>query len=162
MFTLTNLEKAGLIKKSDASRNPFPLICKSFKLNTENVDENNPKDISYVFSGFAPLSIRLVQFILGHLVLPNAPSTTQKSLKLLDDSLKSVPGPSFEYSSQKESDLKSNRTTFSLKTGKSNVSSVTSPKKIIVCFVGGCTWSEIAALRLLQQQEEGEEPELLY
>lgn len=41
---------------------PFAPIRKAFRLLLE-IDETNPADISYVYAGYAPLSIRLVQCI---------------------------------------------------------------------------------------------------
>lgn len=58
-MTLTNLEKMGMIKK-DAKTN-FPVLRKNLQLFTEDFDEKNPNDIAYVYSGYAPLSIRIVQ-----------------------------------------------------------------------------------------------------
>ncbi|KAK0545092.1 Vacuolar protein-sorting-associated protein 33 [Tilletia horrida] len=41
----------------------FSAVRRTLKLINDDVDERNPKDVSYVFSGYAPLSIRLVQIV---------------------------------------------------------------------------------------------------
>ncbi|KAL4559359.1 hypothetical protein LXL04_031497 [Taraxacum kok-saghyz] len=58
--TLNNLEKASLIKKQEGQSN-WLTIKRALQLVVEDTDTTNPKDISYVFSGYTPLSIRLIQ-----------------------------------------------------------------------------------------------------
>lgn len=41
---------------------PFPPIRKALRLLSET-DDSNPLDVSYVYSGYAPLSVRLVQCV---------------------------------------------------------------------------------------------------
>lgn len=64
-LTFHNLSKVGiLVRKSDASSRapiPYPALSKGFKLVVDEVDERDPSDISYVYSGYAPLSARLIQ-----------------------------------------------------------------------------------------------------
>ena len=61
MLSLNNLEKAGLLKVQDA-RNPYASVKKTMKLIVEeDPDAPAPEDISHVYSGYAPLSVRLVQ-----------------------------------------------------------------------------------------------------
>ena len=61
MLSLNNLEKAGLLKVQDA-RNPYASVKKTMKLIVEeDPDAPGPEDISHVYSGYAPLSVRLVQ-----------------------------------------------------------------------------------------------------
>ncbi|XP_039070915.1 vacuolar protein-sorting-associated protein 33 homolog isoform X3 [Hibiscus syriacus] len=60
MATLNNLEKAGLFKKQESKSN-WLTVKRALQLVVEDTDTANPDDIAYVFSGYAPLSIRLVQ-----------------------------------------------------------------------------------------------------
>lgn len=74
---LLNLNKVGLLTRDNSNskdqkelsrekelkKNGFGNVRKAMKLVDDDVDEMNPKDISYVYSGYAPLSIRLVQAI---------------------------------------------------------------------------------------------------
>jgi len=61
ILTLDNLSKIGLFKKYDGTRNMYPYVRKALKLIVDDVDEHNPNDISYVYSGYAPISVRLIQ-----------------------------------------------------------------------------------------------------
>nr|XP_051185079.1 vacuolar protein-sorting-associated protein 33 homolog isoform X2 [Lolium perenne] len=61
MPLLYNLEKAGLVKRQE-SRSNWVGISRALQLIVDIKDpEKPPDDISYIFSGYAPLSIRLVQ-----------------------------------------------------------------------------------------------------
>lgn len=56
------LESLNLLSKSP-SNTTFPQIRKPLRLLVDEVDDVNPNDISYVYSGYAPLSVRLVQCV---------------------------------------------------------------------------------------------------
>ncbi len=43
---------------------PFSQVRKPLRLIVDDVDEENPSDIAYTYSGYAPLSVRLVQCVL--------------------------------------------------------------------------------------------------
>ncbi|XP_047047911.1 vacuolar protein-sorting-associated protein 33 homolog isoform X2 [Lolium rigidum] len=61
MPLLYNLEKAGLVKRQE-SRSNWVGISRALQLIIDIKDpEKPPDDISYIFSGYVPLSIRLVQ-----------------------------------------------------------------------------------------------------
>ncbi|KAG5559147.1 hypothetical protein RHGRI_008911 [Rhododendron griersonianum] len=60
MATLNSLEKAGLLRKQESKSN-WLTVKRALQLVVDDTDTANPNDISYVFSGYAPLSIRLVQ-----------------------------------------------------------------------------------------------------
>ncbi len=51
LLTLNNLEKLGIIKKQEG-KNSYPILKKSFSLIVEEIDENNPTDFAYVYSGY--------------------------------------------------------------------------------------------------------------
>ncbi|KAJ3333130.1 hypothetical protein HDU76_011207 [Blyttiomyces sp. JEL0837] len=61
ILTLQRLAKIGLLRASEPSINFYAQARKSLKLIVEDVSEQNPNDISYVYSGYAPISVRLVQ-----------------------------------------------------------------------------------------------------
>eukprot|EP00040_Diaphanoeca_grandis_P014463 m.73407 g.73407 ORF g.73407 m.73407 type:complete len:587 (-) comp24555_c0_seq1:461-2221(-) len=122
LLTLTNLEKAGLFKLQDARSN-YSSVKKNLKLIVEEEESDN--DISNVYSGYAPLSIRLVQ----HFSKPGGYRAIEEILRLL-------PGPHFEYKQEtvakpKAEDANSRRPT------------------TLVFFLGGCTFAEVSALRWL-------------
>ncbi|KAJ8448578.1 hypothetical protein Cgig2_012222 [Carnegiea gigantea] len=60
MVTLNNLEKAGLFRKQEMRSN-WLTVKRALHLVVEDTDTANPNDTAYVFSGYAPLSIRLIQ-----------------------------------------------------------------------------------------------------
>ncbi|KAL4328647.1 hypothetical protein AHAS_Ahas13G0221000 [Arachis hypogaea] len=81
--TLNNLEKAGLFKKQESRSNQLT-IKRALQLVVEDTDIANPNDISYVFSGYAPLSIRLIQHAI------------RSGWRPVEEILKLLPGPHLE------------------------------------------------------------------
>ncbi|KAF4538470.1 Vacuolar protein sorting-associated protein 33a [Lasiodiplodia theobromae] len=83
LLTLTSLEKAGLLvprsgglgvganlggvggvaARANAVTN-YNSVRRSLSLIVDEVNESEPDDVAYVFSGYAPLSVRLVQCVL--------------------------------------------------------------------------------------------------
>ncbi len=58
------LQDLGLLTRSPPpTPQHFPALRKSLRLVVNDIDDAAPNDISYVYSGYAPLSIRLVQCI---------------------------------------------------------------------------------------------------
>ncbi|XP_005922805.2 vacuolar protein sorting-associated protein 33A isoform X1 [Haplochromis burtoni] len=129
MLTLNNLEKAGLLKPQTGSRNNYPTIRKTLKLWMEDANEQNPNDISYVYSGYSPLSIRLTQIL------------ARPGWRSIEEVLKMLPGPHFEERQQLPSGLHKKR-----QQGENRTT--------LVFFLGGVTYAEIAALRFLSQVED--------
>ncbi|EPY53917.1 vacuolar sorting protein Vps33 [Schizosaccharomyces cryophilus OY26] len=106
--------------------NSYPLI-------NEEVDEQHPSDISYTYSGYGPLSVHMSYDILQNRDNPE---------KLRE--LKNLPG---EYVDRwfKQQDKNVTRT-FTRGTDKK--------RKILVFFLGGCTFTELSAFRLLADKFE--------
>lgn len=50
-----------LVKSPSTAPLPFSQVRKALRLIVDDIDDAAPNDISYVYSGYAPLSIRLVQ-----------------------------------------------------------------------------------------------------
>lgn len=136
LLTIGNLEKAGLLKAQTGTRT-YTVLRKTFNLTAEHPEEVSPKDITYVHSIYAPLSVRIVE---QHLK-PNG-------WQSLNDVLSSLPGPTFE-DFQPATALNSRRGSFTSEISQSDI-----PRVIVVFFVGGCTFAEISALRFLAQQDE--------
>eukprot|EP00088_Acartia_fossae_P005844 TRINITY_DN12644_c0_g1_i2.p1 TRINITY_DN12644_c0_g1~~TRINITY_DN12644_c0_g1_i2.p1 ORF type:complete len:625 (+),score=133.75 TRINITY_DN12644_c0_g1_i2:46-1875(+) len=129
LLTLQNLEKAGFITPHNGQKT-FGTLRKRLNLISDIVDEQNPTDIAYVHSVYAPLSVRLVQQL------------EKPGWRNIRDILDILPGTSFEDTQQIPTHLK-------------NISRPDDqPKVVLVMFVGGCTMAEIAALRFLSQQED--------
>ncbi|XP_076230818.1 vacuolar protein sorting-associated protein 33A [Calliopsis andreniformis] len=134
--TILNLEKAGLLRQQQSARQ-YAVLRKALRLTVEDESEVAPKDISYVHSIYAPLSVRLAE----QLVQPNG-------WQGLNDVMGLLPGPTI-----------SNVPCNVVSSGRRN--SITSedsnsepPKLVMVFFIGGCTFAEISALRFLSQQED--------
>ncbi|KAG0569695.1 hypothetical protein M758_6G104800 [Ceratodon purpureus] len=138
MFTLSNLETAGLLIKQETKSN-WQAVKKGLKLIPEENDDINPNDISYVFSGYAPLSIRLVQSAL------RGDWRQSEIIRLL-------PGSAFErYEKNQEVNTIRRETTSPTESGPG-----TDARRLIVLviFIGGVTFAEISALRFLESQED--------
>nr|KAF6468627.1 hypothetical protein HJG63_020504 [Rousettus aegyptiacus] len=130
ILTLHNLEKAGLLKPQTGGRNNYPTIRKTLRLWMDDVNEQNPTDISYVYSGYAPLSVRLAQLL------------SRPGWRSIEEVLRMLPGPHFEERQSLPTGLQKKR-----QPGENRVT--------LIFFLGGVTFAEIAALRFLSQLEDG-------
>ena len=145
LLSLINLEKAGLLTfqgstGSSSHSTNYAVLRRRLNLTQDDVNEQNPTDITYVHSVYAPLSIRLIQ----HCTSPGWQS--------IRDVLDLLPGPSFEEIQKiHPSNLRSDEA-FGSNQGSGGGGN--SNKKTLVLFIGGCTFAEISALRFLSQQEE--------
>uniref|UniRef100_A0A7N2MDT4 Uncharacterized protein n=1 Tax=Quercus lobata TaxID=97700 RepID=A0A7N2MDT4_QUELO len=137
MATLNNLEKAGLLRKQESKSN-WLTIKRALQLVVEDTDTANPNDIAYVFSGYAPLSIRLVQ----HAV--------QSGWRPIEEILKLLPGP---HSETKRGRFSSSPSYDTLQ-ASANIDKVADGRRslVLVVFIGGITFAEISALRFLSAQ----------
>lgn len=117
------MEKVKLIKKQDGkSKSYWDSLKKNLNLLNLSVNTSNPDDSAYVFNAFCPITIRLIEECIN------------KGWTNIKEELKKLPG-SFDYPlSEKE---------------------IIKPKKnknyIIVVFIGGITYAEIAAIRFLNK-----------
>ncbi|XP_045171518.1 vacuolar protein sorting-associated protein 33A-like isoform X2 [Mercenaria mercenaria] len=136
LVTLTNLERARLLRPH-TNRN-YQTIRKSLKLTVEDVNELTPNDISYVYSGYAPLSVRLIQYL------------ARPGWRSITEVLSILPGPRVDEVQQIPVALKKRRSSIT-----SSHSSMADQKVTLVFFLGGVTYAEVAALRFLAQQDDG-------
>ncbi|KAJ3193080.1 hypothetical protein HK101_005437 [Irineochytrium annulatum] len=65
LVTFQNLARVGLLTPASAARNAYPSTRRLLRLIVDDVDEHRPNDVSYVYSGYAPVSVRLVQATAG-------------------------------------------------------------------------------------------------
>lgn len=132
---LVNLQSLGLLVKSP-SPNPFSSVRKPLRLIVDDVDDGRPNDIAYVYSGYAPLSIRLVQAAAQRSAMTgDKPDVVRMEGKRpltgfrgMEDTVGLLPGGSSD-------------------TGGSQAKGTT-----LVFFLGGCTYAEISALRFMSAQ----------
>eukprot|EP01135_Chromosphaera_perkinsii_P005349 Nk52_evm30s343 gene=Nk52_evmTU30s343 len=139
IFTLNNIEKLGLLKKQEG-KNMYSSIRKTFQLVVNNVNTHTPTDISYVYSGYAPLSVRIIQ----HLVKTGGWHGLEEPARYLT-------GPAFQEFQQLPKGLHKGG-----RFGRKEAEIGERRKVTLVCFIGGCTFAEVAAIRFLAQQDEGQ------
>ncbi|KAG6886826.1 hypothetical protein C0992_002125, partial [Termitomyces sp. T32_za158] len=144
---------------------PFTAIRKSLRLliddSPEGIDEVE-NDISFTYSGYAPISIRLIQCVAqkgGVISNPteksaNDTSTKQEKMqahpivgwKGFEDVVASIPGETVDIVQKNVA-----------KRSPAIPSLLQAPAKstTIVFFLGGCTYTEIAAIRWVGRQNRG-------
>lgn len=185
LLTLSSLEKTGLLSTrgsanvllnpigagtapTEGTKTNYNYLRKILRLIVDEVNEQNPNDISYVYSGYAPLSVRLVQALIQkqHLLAitrgNNASTSTTASNGLgggvgataathgwqgFEDALRNVRGETFNKVQKGEEQAVKAR---HMLTGGAGVK----PKTTLVMFLGGITFTEVAALRFLAKQVE--------
>ena len=158
VFLLQNLESIGLLKKKDtlwdtASSSAYGTLRKQLQLIQPDVDPLDPDDVSYVSSGFAPISARIIQ-------------TAMRGWSGKEEALKELPGkgidviqkyPPEEYKTALKRNampplgtwakqLKNNQD-FGSRSGDNKKKPV-----LLVYFVGGITYAEIAAIRFMSKK----------
>ncbi|XP_040573210.1 vacuolar protein sorting-associated protein 33A [Lepeophtheirus salmonis] len=138
LLSLLNLEKAGLLYPmvNGSNKSNYVVLRKKLNLTLDDVNEQDPKDIAYVYSVYAPISIRLVQHL----------SFSPGGWRSIRDVLDILPGPTLEEKQNSMGKSKPKLIT------TNNVDSNNSTT--LVVFVGGVTFAEISALRYLAQKEE--------
>ncbi|KAL4191165.1 hypothetical protein AMTRI_Chr07g28360 [Amborella trichopoda] len=139
MTTLRNLEKAGLFKKQESKSN-WLTVKRAMQLVVDDTDTANPNDIAYVFSGYAPLSIRLVQHAI------------RSGWRAIEDIVKLLPGPHMEL---KREGYPNSSVLETQQEGLANLDKLVDGRRslVLVVFIGGVTFAEISALRFLSSQE---------
>ena len=141
------LPVGGSSQNTSGTKTNYAHMRKELRLIVDEYNEGDPEDIAYVYSGYAPLSVRLVQCILQKQYmqtlhkspLPLTPAST--GWTGFEDILKSAKGPTFNIV-QKATDEKASKAKAAL-TGSGG------SKTIFVMFLGGITFTEVAALRFI-------------
>eukprot|EP00560_Eucampia_antarctica_P003801 CAMPEP_0197835632 /NCGR_PEP_ID=MMETSP1437-20131217/26434_1 /TAXON_ID=49252 ORGANISM="Eucampia antarctica, Strain CCMP1452" /NCGR_SAMPLE_ID=MMETSP1437 /ASSEMBLY_ACC=CAM_ASM_001096 /LENGTH=771 /DNA_ID=CAMNT_0043441225 /DNA_START=8 /DNA_END=2323 /DNA_ORIENTATION=+ len=148
LFVLQNFEKIGLLRRRETlwmdTASSFASLRKMLKLINAEVNTVEPDDFAYVSSGYAPISIRLVQ------------AATQGWLGK-DELLRELPGRLVDVNQRDPpEDLSSalkRKPTINLGTlAKSLVVNSEQKPVLLVFFIGGVTFMEIAALRFLSKR----------
>ena len=121
-FLIKNLEELKILKKGGSSK-LFQICLEKLNLCNEKVNLFHPDDTSYVFSGFSPLSIRLIEK-----AITQGWSSIQKDV--LKNFICEINYPEDERPII-EPQLENN--------------------VILLVFIGGITYSEIAAIRYLNK-----------
>ncbi|KJE88792.1 vacuolar protein sorting-associated protein 33A [Capsaspora owczarzaki ATCC 30864] len=143
LVTLANLEKTGLLRKSDG-KSSYPSLRKALRLVVEDVNQITPNDISYTFSGYAPISVRLVE------------AFARSGWRGMEEVLRLLPGPTFEELQMLPPGVQPRRANARSADGANAASAAGGAGKVtLVFFVGGCSYAEVAAIRFLAKQQEG-------
>ncbi|KAI2633711.1 vacuolar protein sorting 33A-like protein [Hypomontagnella submonticulosa] len=172
LLTLHNLEKLQLfLSRTSPMANMIPMpgsgaptgtktnytyLRKQLRLIVDEVNEHEPNDIAYVYSGYAPLSIRLVQCILqkqyllsitrgnGAAGAGTPAGSGAQGWRGFDEAVKHARGQTFDELQKGEDKAVKARALLSGGGDK---------KTVFVVFVGGITFTEIAALRFIAKKE---------
>ncbi|KAK9830347.1 hypothetical protein WJX72_011177 [[Myrmecia] bisecta] len=139
ILTLTSLQDAGLLRRQEGGKSSFGALKRALKLLVDDIDDKNPTDVAYTFSGYAPISIRLVEA-----------AVKAGGWGALEEVFKLLPGPHFDVvQTTDENGMPVERST-----RNKPVPGLDSKKRLVVLvmFIGGVTFAEIAALRFLSTQ----------
>ena len=98
VFAFQLFEKSNLLKRKDVllsvvdtSTNIWNAIRKPLRLINDSINMARPDDIAYITSGYAPLSVRIMQFICSFQSVQTFPE------------LKQIPGPYIEFNNENHS-----------------------------------------------------------
>ena len=126
IFLLHNLEKMNILKTYESSNNYYNDLNKKLKLINESVDTENPNDASFSYNGYCPIIIRLIE------------KAFSKGWNSIKDILTKLPGE-FNYP-EDENQIIDNESR--------------EKKFILLVFIGGITYGELASIRYLNQKME--------
>eukprot|EP00356_Strombidium_inclinatum_P015286 CAMPEP_0170486452 /NCGR_PEP_ID=MMETSP0208-20121228/5474_1 /TAXON_ID=197538 /ORGANISM="Strombidium inclinatum, Strain S3" /LENGTH=159 /DNA_ID=CAMNT_0010760407 /DNA_START=1295 /DNA_END=1774 /DNA_ORIENTATION=+ len=134
-----NLQEAGLFKMKDKKApgyfdwNWTKIKDQLNLVNADGVNFMSPSDISYVYNGYSPISVKIIEQIIDAKGITPIKNLL-KLVGLTEDKLRIPQGESQFFNSQAPN---------------TNGRPGFRKKKILVYFIGGITYAEIAALRFL-------------
>ena len=123
IFLWHNLEKIEILKPQD-NNSFYSEANKKLQLVLEDADVNEQSDISYTYNGYAPMIVKLIEKALS-----------QGGWNSIRDLLRKIPGQT-NFPSE-ESDI---------------YSTSVDKQFILLVFIGGITYGELAAIRLLNKK----------
>ncbi|KAG0056940.1 hypothetical protein BGZ83_002880 [Gryganskiella cystojenkinii] len=151
IITLESLRRLGMLTKQVSTKNTYGLVRRSLSLIVDEVNEHAPNDISYVYSGYAPLSVRLVQCVVQRGQEGGKPGPGSRGIaggngwRGFEDVLRMLPGRTFDETQRVDDGQP-----------RSSKRMNGQPRISLVFFLGGCTFTEISAIRFLASQEGGQ------
>ncbi|KAF2674726.1 Sec1-like protein [Microthyrium microscopicum] len=170
LLTLHNLEKMGLLVARTGgglvgaaagpvgSTTNYTVVRKNLHLIVDEVNESEPDDIAYVFSGYAPLSVRLVQCVLQKQYLASlsatggaggTPAGAGLGWRPFEDTVKLVRGATVDETQTGEEKAVRARQMLNGSVGEAG-------KTVVVFFLGGVCRAELAALRFVADKLKGQ------
>ncbi|KAH7315839.1 hypothetical protein KP509_21G067400 [Ceratopteris richardii] len=137
MSLLSNLEKAGLLKKQEGRNTIWPPLIKALKLVVEDVDDAK----LVLFFLIAPMILHMCFLDMPH------------SVRAIEGALKLLPGSHLEWSQETLNVVDPGFEASGLE--RQDNSGVADGRRslVLVVFIGGVTFAEISALRFLSAQE---------
>ena len=151
LFLLQNLEKMGMLKKRETffdTTSSFATIRKQLALIQADVDPSDPDDISYVSSGYAPISVRIVQ-------------TAVKGWSGKEDVLRELPGrgvdiiqrsPPEDFLTAVRQKSGSTLDIWATQSVEKEITRIEDKPVLLVYYVGGVSYAEIASFRFLSRR----------
>jgi hypothetical protein len=157
LFVLNDLEKAGFLRKRetffiDSMATPYSTLRKALNLINPDIDPSNPEDVAYVSSGYAPITVRWVEAAMrgysgldeAMKELPVGSGSGVGGGRLVDVEQRWPPETLLEAMKRKRGP--------SLGTLAEQRSMEGSKPVLLVYFVGGVTFMELAAFRFLSRR----------
>ena len=126
LFFLNNLEKLKILKYYESSNIFYYDLNKKLKLINDSVDLNNPNDTSYSFSGYCPIFIRLIE------------KAFSKGWNTIKDLIKKIANE-FDFPEDESQIIDNNNK---------------DKKFILLVFIGGITYGELASIRYLNKTSD--------
>lgn len=133
----------------DSANSSFALLRKSLILIHAEVDTVEPDDVAYVSSGYAPLTVRLIQSAVQGWTKSKAEILKELPGRLIDIQTMWPPQDLATTLQQQTPPTSESLGDYAQKLSKTN--SRYKPTLIVV-FCGGITYMEIAALRFLSKR----------
>ena len=166
-------------KGMGAKTSDYAGLRRLMRLIVDDVDEHAPQDIAYAYSGYAPLSIRIVQAVLLKRYLATltrasagvvqqakvaeegvgASLGVKSGFKPFEEILRNAKGPTIELEQGNEGKEGSDRErarTILKGSGASAEKDKEKDKVTLIVFVGGVCYAEVAACRFVAGQLEKE------
>lgn len=144
LLTLDNLQRAGLLTRNNTSRgNSWKNVRNAFNLMVRELDEKKQDDIAYVHSGYAPLSVRIIQ--RSQATVPSNNSTASSAWTQLENGKNLFLQPNVPVGSELQRPVPS-----------SSEPSPSRKKRVLCVFVGGVTKCEVNALRSMERNSNTE------
>lgn len=158
MFALERLTKLGMFKANTTRGNPWEYLSHNLRLIIEELNEHNPDDIAYVYSGYAPISCRLVETAFKQPI----PFHQTPDVKIIKDNGSLEPSILAGWNKADNEVLEKvsgGHAFHAIQTLPQGLTNETDkPARVtLVFFVGGCTFTEVSACRFLNKKHPEEQ-----
>lgn len=141
-LTLNCLNNKGLFiirsATTEKGRGAWYGFSRTWKLITEEENQSSPTDIGYLYAGFAPLNLRILQGYLQHGFFERSAGKSALAVptnaRLIDSMMKNLRGPNVDLrqTSQRRK--------------------MVEERVLVVVFLGGFTATEVAGVRFIAKQ----------